>query len=126
VRIVLSGTAVAGGYDEPRSMRNYLVDHGVDSLRLRLDRAGTSSAASIANLGPPAGRLAVVSQRWHLARLCWLAGQSGWKVRGLAAGLEGSPNWANVLREHFVRAENFWERIFHRAAAQVVSFQSER
>jgi SanA protein len=126
MRIVLSGTAVAGGYDEPRSMRNYLVDHGVDSLRLHLDRSGTSTAASIANLGAPVGRLAVVSQKWHLARLCWLAGQSGWNVQGLAAGPEGIQSWEYVLREHFVRAENFWERIFHRAGGQVVSFPSER
>lgn len=125
-RIVLSGTAVVGGYDEPLSMRNYLLEHGVDSLRLILDREGTSTRTSINNLGRPTGSLAVVSQRWHLARACWLAEMAGWDVRGLVAGPGTSAGWENILRENFVRAQNFWELIFRRAAAQVVSFPSER
>jgi vancomycin permeability regulator SanA len=64
----------------------------------------------------------VVSQRWHLARACWLAVQSGWDVQGLAAGEDAAAGWENLLREHLVRTANFWERIFHRPHPQVVSF----
>lgn len=121
-RIVLSGSAVAGGYDEPLAMRRYLVEHGVDSARLLLDRGGVNTRSSILNLGTPGGGLVIVSQRWHLARAGWLALQSGWDVHGLAAGEDAPAGWENLLREHLVRTANFWERIFHRPRSQVVSF----
>jgi SanA protein len=121
-RIVLSGTAVPGGYDEPRAMRKYLVDHGVDSSRMVLDREGTSTRSSVADLGTPRGALAIVSQEWHLPRACWLARKAGWDVHGLAAGTESAAGWENILREHLTRTANFWEWIFRSAHAQVVSF----
>ncbi len=113
-RVVLSGTAIAGGYDEPLAMSNYLVGHGVDSSRLVLDREGISTQASIRNLGSPSGRLVVVSQKWHLPRLVWIAQDAGWDVSGLVAG-KGTPGgWENLLREHLVRVANFWDRSFDR------------
>lgn len=111
-RVVLSGTAIAGGYDEPLAMYNYLVGHGIDPGRLILDRKGTSTRESIRNLGVPSGGLVVVSQKWHLPRLVWIARDRGWDVAGLVAG-KGSPGgWENILREHAVRIANFWERNF--------------
>ena len=114
-RIVLSGSAVAGGYDEPSSMRRYFVEHGIDSTRLVMDRGGVNTRSSVFDLGPPSGGLVIVSQRWHLARACWLAAQSGWDVHGLAAGEYAPAGWENLLREHLVRTANFWERLFHRS-----------
>ena len=108
-RLVLSGTA-EGGYDEPASMFRYLLDHGVDSARMLLDRKGTSTWASVENLGRPAGPVLVVSQAWHLPRACWLARGNGWDVRGLAAGEGGAQGWENLAREHMVRVANFWGR----------------
>jgi SanA protein len=121
-RIVLSGTAVPGGYDEPRAMRRYLVDHGIDSLRMFLDRNGVNTRSSVSNLGTPRGGLVIVSQEWHLPRACWLAERAGWDVHGLAAGEAAPAGWENILREHLTRTANFWEWIFRRAHAQVVSF----
>lgn len=121
-QIVLSGSAVPGGYDEPLAMRRYLLEHGVDSARLLLDRGGVNTRSSVLNLGPARGGLVIVSQRWHLARACWLALQSGWTVHGLAAGEDAPDGWGNLLREHPVRTANFWERIFHQPRPQVVSF----
>ena len=120
--LVLSGSAVTGGYDEPLAMRRYFVDHGIDSSRLVMDRGGVNTRSSIFDLGAPSGNLVVVSQRWHLVRACWLASQSGWEVHGLAAGEDAPAGWENLLREHLVRTANFWERIFHRPRSQVVSF----
>jgi len=110
-RIVLSGSA-SGSYDEPGAMRRFLVSRGLDSTRISLDRAGINTATSLTNLGTRAGRLAVVSQPWHLPRACWLAERRGWDVRGIAAG-EGSWGWENLFREHAVRIANFWEELFH-------------
>lgn len=113
-RVVLSGTAIAGGYDEPLAMYNYLAGHGIDPQRLILDRKGTSTQESIHNLGAPSGRLVVVSQKWHLPRLVWIAQDRGWDVAGLVAG-KGTPSgWENILREHAVRVANLWERTFDR------------
>jgi vancomycin permeability regulator SanA len=103
-------------------MRRYFLEHGVDSSRLVLDRRGVNTRASILDLGSPSGKLLIVSQRWHLARACWLARQSGWDVQGLAAGEDAPAGWENLLREHIVRAANVWERIFHHPRSQVVSF----
>lgn len=109
-RLVLSGTAIAGGYDEPLAMRNYLVEHGVDSMRLVLDREGRNTRSSMENLGAPSNGLVIVSQRWHLPRALWLARERGWQAQGLVAG-PGSPDgWENIVREHFVRIANFWGR----------------
>lgn len=116
-RVVLSGTAIAGGYDEPLAMCNYLVGHGIDPRRLVLDREGNSTQESIRNLGAPSGRLVVVSQKWHLPRLVWIAQDRGWDVAGLVAG-KGTPGGReNILREHAVRVANFWERSFERLLA---------
>lgn len=107
-RLVLSGTAIVGGYDEPLAMRNYLMDHGVDSGRLVLDRGGRNTRASMKNLGAPAKGLVIVSQHWHLPRAIWLARKQGWTAQGLVAG-EGTPDGGeNIVREHFVRMVNFW------------------
>lgn len=108
--VVLSGTAIQGGYDEPWAMRNYLVNQGVDSSRLVLDREGRNTRASIENLGRPMGRLAVVSQRWHLSRAIWIAGAEGWDAQGVVAGGGTSAGWENLCREHLVRIQNFWGR----------------
>jgi SanA protein len=118
-RVVLSGTAIVGGYDEPLAMHNYLVGHGIDPRRLVLDREGTSTQESIRNLGAPSGRLVVVSQKWHLPRLVWIARDRGWDVAGLVAG-KGSPSgWENLLREHAVRVANLWERNIDRLRSRI-------
>jgi vancomycin permeability regulator SanA len=107
-RIVLSGSAIAGGYDEPLAMRKFLVEHGIDSTRLVLDREGRNTRSSIRNLGEPSGNLVVVSQRWHLPRAVWLARLRGWNAQGLIAGGNSPAGWENLAREHLVRIQNFW------------------
>lgn len=107
-RIVLSGSSL-GAYDEPGAMRRYLLQHGIDSSRLELDRRGLNTRSSIQNLGRPAGSLVVVSQGWHLPRACWLATSLGWNVHGLAAGSGTPDGLENLMREHLVRIANFWE-----------------
>jgi vancomycin permeability regulator SanA len=110
-RLVLSGSAIAGGYDEPAAMRRFLLEKGLDSSRLVLDRQGRNTRSSIRNLGPASGNLVIVSQRWHLSRAVWLARRKGWQVQGLVAG-QGSPaGWENLAREHLVRIQNFWGSI---------------
>ncbi len=107
-RLVLSGTAIAGGYDEPLAMRNFLLELGLDSSRMTIDPQGRNTRASLSNLGTPSGRLVVVSQHWHLPRAVWLAERRGWKVQGLVAGRGTPDGWENIVREHFVRIQNFW------------------
>lgn len=118
-KVILSGT-VDGGYDEPVAMRRYLMEHGVDSGRILLDRQGRSTRETMENLGEPQGSLVVVSQAWHLPRALWIARGLGWDAWGLEAG-SGSPSgWDNLLREHAGRAWNFWLSFVPARPAKVV------
>jgi len=101
-RLLLSGTSIPGGYSEPDAMRRWIVARAVGPERLVLDRAGTDTRSTIANLGTPSGDIVIVSQRWHLSRALWTARAAGWSARGLVAPQEG---WAlrYRMREHVVR-----------------------
>lgn len=124
-RIVLSGTA-DGGYDEPLAMSRYLLEHGIDSGRLVLDREGWSTREAFLNLGEPSGRIVVVSQEWHLHRSLWLARELGWEAWGVVAGREATAGWENHLREHAGRAANFWQMAWRKATSKVVSLAPSR
>jgi len=106
-RILLSGTSIPGGYSEPDAMRAWMIAQGgLDGSRLVLDRAGTSTRATIDHLGPASGRIAVVSQDWHLPRSLWYARGAGWDAVGVVAPQRGS-NLKTRLREHVVRSAYF-------------------
>ena len=107
-RILLSGTSIPGGYSEPDAMRAWMIAQGgMDGSRLVLDRAGTSTRATIDQLGAASGRIAIVSQDWHLPRALWYARCAGWDAVGLVAPQRGS-NLKTRLREHVVRSTYFF------------------
>jgi len=104
--LLLSGTAIPGGYSEPEAMRRWALEHGVSSERIVLDRAGTDTRGTIRNLGQPSGSIVIVSQGWHLPRALWSARRAGWSATGIVAASAGwSPR--QRLREHVVRAVYF-------------------
>lgn len=105
-RLFLSGTAIPGGYSEPEAMRRWLLHRGVASDRIVLDRNGTDTRTTIANLGPPTGRIVIVSQQWHLPRALWTARGQGWTALGLVAASE-TDDFRFRLREHVVRMAYF-------------------
>jgi vancomycin permeability regulator SanA len=105
-RLLLSGTAIPGGYSEPEAMRRWVLERGIAPERIVLDRSGTDTRATIRNLGAPSGDLLIVSQGWHLPRALWSARRRGWNASGLVAPATGwSPRIR--LREHVVRAVYF-------------------
>lgn len=105
-RLLLSGTAIPGGYSEPEAMRRWVLERGIAPERIVLDRTGTDTRATIRNLGTPSGHLLIVSQGWHLPRALWSARRRGWNASGLVAPATGwSPRMR--LREHVVRAVYF-------------------
>lgn len=105
-RLLLSGTAIPGGYSEPEAMRRWVLERGIAPERIVLDRTGTDTRATIRNLGTPSGDLLIVSQGWHLPRALWSARRRGWNASGLVAPATG---WTPRirLREHVVRAVYF-------------------
>lgn len=106
-RILLSGTSIPRGYSEPDAMRTWMIVHGgLDGSRLVVDRAGTSTRATVDQLGPASGRIAIVSQDWHLPRALWYARGAGWDAVGVMAPQRGS-NLKTRLREHVVRSAYF-------------------
>lgn len=105
-RLFLSGTAIPGGYSEPEAMRRWLLGRGVASDRIVLDRNGTDTRSTIANLGPPTGSIVLVSQKWHLPRALWTAREQGWSAQGLVAPSDRD-DFRFRLREHVVRMAYF-------------------
>jgi vancomycin permeability regulator SanA len=104
--LLLSGTAIPGGYSEPEAMRRWSLERGISPERIVVDRSGTDTRATIRNLGTPSGNLVIVSQGWHLPRALWSARRKGWSATGLVAPTTGwSPR--TRLREHVVRAVYF-------------------
>lgn len=109
-RILLSGTAIPGGYDEVNAMRRYALERGIDSARILVDHHGESSQETIAGifrLRLPPGEVVLVSQSWHLPRCLWLGRSQD--IKGIACDRpSGSTGWLPRLREHPARIQNFW------------------
>lgn len=105
-RLFLSGTAIPGGYSEPEAMRRWLLDRKIAADRIVLDRNGTDTRSTIANLGKPSGPIVVVSQDWHLPRALWTARNQGWVARGLMAPT-AVDDFRFRVREHVARMAYF-------------------
>lgn len=105
-RLFLSGTAIPGGYSEPEAMRKWLLARSIAPDRMVLDRNGTDTRTTFANLGVPAGQVVVVSQDWHLPRALWAARDLGWTARGLLAP-SAVDDFRFRLREHAARMAYF-------------------
>ncbi len=111
-RLLLSGTAIPGGYNEVEAMRRYALERGFDSGRVLVDLKGESSLAtiaSIARLQQPSSKVVLISQSWHLPRCLWLGRAQG--IKGLACDRpSGTAAWLSKLREHPARIQNFWQQ----------------
>ncbi len=84
--LLVSGGTGPGGYDEPASMRTYLVDVGVPAEVIVTDPGGVDTWTSCRRARAEFGldRVLVVSQRFHLARTVSLARAAGLDVVGVA------------------------------------------
>ncbi len=85
--ILLSGDGTPGVHDEIRSMRGWLMQHGVQAWTLCDDGAGFDTYESLARLrdAAPPQPVVIVTQRFHLLRALYLARGLGLDAHGVAA-----------------------------------------
>lgn len=105
--IVSGGMGKGENITEAACMRQWLIDHEVDSGRIICEDKATStmenlrfSFAIIRSLGDePAGNVALLSSSYHLYRAKCMAEQLGVK----AAGVAGSPGYPVYMLNCFIR-----------------------
>lgn len=85
--LILSGSTDPHNYNEPQSMKNYVLSKGIEPSHLILDLKGNSTFDSLINLSKLEGlnEITIVSQRFHLPRSIWLAGILGLNAKGTPA-----------------------------------------
>jgi SanA protein len=86
-RILLSGDHNNWEYDEPDTMRRYLMEHGVPGKVIFTDHAGFDTWASMVRAKEVFGvtDAVVVTQGFHMARALYLADAAGLDATGLRA-----------------------------------------
>ncbi|MTI19517.1 hypothetical protein E1176_00635, partial [Fulvivirga sp. RKSG066] len=98
--IWISGDNSDENYNEPKDMKQSLINRGVPSTLIKLDFAGFRTLDSIVRSKETFGlqNLIIVSQGFHLQRAIFLAYHFGVSASGFEA--EGDMNMAMFLREH--------------------------
>jgi SanA protein len=109
--IVVSGDNGGKYYDEPTTMHNDLVAHGIPSKYITLDYAGFRTLDSIVRAEAifDLHDYIIVSQRFHLERAIYIAHAKGQKVIGYVAKDFKNTVWAKRMqhRELLARAKAF-------------------
>ena len=116
-RVLVSGNNDRHGYDEPDTMRNYLVAHGIPASAITVDPAGydTLDTCVRARRVYHVDRAILVTQAFHVARAIALCRANG--VTGYGVGIPswpvgaGSTMWG-YLREYFATDKALWDVVF--------------
>ena len=99
------------GYDEPVAMRDSLIKHGVDSIRIVLDYDGTRTLNSIAKMRDVYRQdsIVIISQKYHNERALYQARHLGIEAVGYNAKTPGRRTswWRNRGREVLARVKLF-------------------
>lgn len=101
------------GYDEPVAMRDSLMKHGVDSIRIILDYDGTRTLNSIAKMRDVycQDSITIISQEYHNERALYQAKHLGIDAIGFNAKTPGKRTtwWRNRGREVLARVKLFMD-----------------
>jgi SanA protein len=83
-QILVSGDNRTSDYNEPRDMRDGLVERGVPANVIKMDLAGLRTLDSVIRAKEIFGvtRCVIVSDDFHLPRAIWLADRRGMTVTG--------------------------------------------
>lgn len=92
-RLILSGANPDARYNEPKKMREALLERGVPSEAMVLDFAGNSTFDSVARLQPVhnLARVTIITQKYHGYRALFLARKMGLQAVAFTAPIEGHP-----------------------------------
>ncbi len=105
--LILSGANPDSHYNEPRKMREALIELGVPPDDMTLDYAGDSTFESIerAQVVFDLTRMTIITQRYHAYRALFLARKQGMSAVGYMAPIQGVTGHGFVYppREVFAR-----------------------
>ena len=107
-RLVLSGHAIPGGYNETTAMLEFARRKEIPLENILVDEKGRSTYVTLLNFRRSSNirRILIVSQDYHLPRALYIAQTMGFTASGLVVSGDGAP--ANVpSREYFTRIKDF-------------------
>lgn len=98
--LLLSGDRSGEYYDEPSAMRNSLMEHGVPTESIILDKSGIRTLDSIVHASKIYGQssMTIISQRFHNERAIYLACSRG--VDAVAYNAQDVVRWNKYLKIH--------------------------
>jgi SanA protein len=107
-KLVLSGHAIPGGYNETVAMLDFARRNAVPLEDILVDEKGRSTYVTLLNFRRSSGirKILIVSQDYHLPRALYIAEAMGFEASGMVVS-EGS-GLANIpSREYFTRLKDF-------------------
>lgn len=121
-RLILSGANPDSRYNEPKKMREALLELGVPSDAMVLDFAGDSTYESITRAQAVFGlsQVTVITQRYHSYRAVFLARKTGLRAVAYVAPLaeNGGTGLRNPPREVFARVAAVLDILAYRVVGE--------
>jgi SanA protein len=119
-RLILSGANPDSRYNEPKKMREALLELGVPSEAMVLDFAGDSTYESVTRAGVVFGldQVTIVTQKYHAYRALFLARKTGLGAVAYQAPIEGvsGPGFRHPPREVLARVAAVFDVLIYRIA----------
>lgn len=117
-RLILSGANPDARYNEPKKMREALLELGVPSEAMVLDFAGDSTYESVTRARIVFGltEVTLVTQKYHAYRALFLSRKTGVKAVAYQAPIEGidGPGFRHPPREVFARVAAVFDVLVYR------------
>jgi len=120
--LIVSGDNRTPYYNEPRVMRNALVDLGVPGENIYKDHAGLRTLDSVVRARDVFGQdsITIVSQRFHNQRAVYIARHHGMEVAAYNAGDVPHHNSDRTrMREWFAKTNVFWDILTNKQPQQL-------
>jgi vancomycin permeability regulator SanA len=107
-KLVLSGHAIPGGYNETTAMLDFARRNSFPLEDILVDEKGRSTYVTLLNFRRSSGirRILIVSQDYHLPRALYIAQSMGFEASGLVVSEDGIPS-SIPSREYFTRLKDF-------------------
>jgi len=117
-KLILSGANPDARYNEPKKMREALLELGVPSEAMVLDFAGDSTYESVSRAKVVFGleQVTIVTQKYHAYRALFLARKMGVRAVAFQAPIEGvpGPGFRHPPREVFARVAAVFDVLVYR------------
>ena len=121
-RLILSGANPDQRYNEPKKMREALLELGVPSEAMVLDAAGDSTYESVTRARTVYGlaEVTLVTQKYHSYRALFLARKTGLRAVAYQAPIEGvkGPGFRHPPREVFARVAAVFDILVYRMVGE--------